>query len=144
VIAEVAERRGVAVAPAEEMLIDAEDLRTLPSSPFSRQLSQPGAEPALHGRAGDPFAFCQAAAADAIEVLLTNRTPERFTGTHARQNPGKTLPETAPAAQATPFSGFQFDHTMPHTPALVARPPYPQILHPKICASTMRTANLPR
>lgn len=130
VVSEIAEGSGVAVLPTEEVLVDAEDLRTLGTGPFSSQLSQPGAEPALNGGAGNSLPFRQAAAADAIEMLLANRAAERLTGAHPGQYARKTLPESALAGETPPLAGLQHDHTAPHSPAFMARPAKPQIFDP--------------
>ena len=143
VVLEIAERGGEAVLSGEEMLIDAEDPRALRSGPFARLLPQPGSEPALNGRAGNPLALRQSAAADAVQVFLTNRTAKWLTGAHPRQNARKALPEKAPAGYTTPFPGLQLDHAVPYAPAFVPRPANPQILHAEFRSPTVRTQNLP-
>src|SRR4051812_23169582 len=127
----------------KEMLVDAEDLRTFQRRAFTCHLSKPVAEPALDSGTGDMLPLRQPAAADPIEVFLANRPPERLGGAHARQNAGKTLPESALAGQTTPLPGFQFYDRMAHTPAFVPRPTNPQVFHSQIRSLTVRTKTPP-
>ena len=102
------------------------------------------AKPAFHRGACDPFPLPQAAAADAVEVLLANAAAERFGGPHARQDARKALPETAFAARAEPLPRLQFQLALPHAPAFVPRPANPPVLHSQFGAAAMRTQNRPR
>src|SRR4249920_317964 len=87
VIPEITKRRCVAMAPAEEVLIDAEHLRTHRTGSLCRHAAQIVPEPALYGGAGDPFPLRQTAAADAVKVLLADTAAKRLTGAQPRQNP---------------------------------------------------------
>ena len=103
VVLQVAEGGGITVPAREEVLVYAENPRTIAADALSRQQTEKPPEPALDGGAGDPFPSPQAAAADTVEVLLTDAPPETLTGPQARQNTGKTLPECTLAFQTTPL-----------------------------------------
>src|SRR5262249_7631168 len=94
-VAQVAERSGVAVAASEEMLIDAEHLRAWLGAALGGAQAEEILKPAFHCGAADPFPLPQPATADAVEMLPRYAAPERLAGTPARQNPWKSLPEGA-------------------------------------------------
>src|SRR4249919_1024624 len=107
------------MAPAEEVLIDAQHLRTRRTGSLCRHAAQIVPEPALYGGAGDPLPFRQSAAADAVKVFLADAAAKRLTGAQPRQNPRETLPEAASTGKTMPLPRLQFQNAVPDAPALM-------------------------
>jgi hypothetical protein len=66
----------------------------------------------LHGGRANPFSPPQAAAVDAIQVLLKNGLTKGFAGPLPGQNPGQALATLAAAFQTPPFMGFHYQNRM--------------------------------
>jgi hypothetical protein len=137
----IAEGGGVAVFACEEMLVDAEKARVLAADPFPGLQAQIPEKPALDGGAGNPFLPPQRAAADAVEVFLTDAAPEPLTGPQTRQNIGKPLPEIALTAQTAPLARFHLPLGLPLAPRLMPRPAHPPVLQPQLLLPALRTRN---
>src|SRR5436305_11083976 len=103
VVLQIAKRRGVPVTPGEEVLIDAQNLRTSAADPFPGQQLQIPLKPAFHRGARQTLALGQGRAADAVEMLLADAAPKRLCGSYTRLNPRKALPEAAATRPAQPL-----------------------------------------
>ena len=66
----------------------------------------------LHGGGANPFSPPQAAAVDAIQVLLKDGHAKRFAGPLAGQNAGQALATLTVALQTPPFVGFHYQNRM--------------------------------
>jgi hypothetical protein len=120
VVLEIAEGGGKALPTSEEVLVDAENLWTARRMPLFELALQTLAKVALHGGGADFLATSQAAAVDAVEMLLVDGLLVGFTGSLAWKNTGKTLTEVASAAAAVPFGNLQFQDAGALSPVLVA------------------------
>ncbi len=77
VVLQIAESRGIAVPAAEEVFVNAGNLRTQGAGAFAGELPRMSAEPALNSGARNLFPPRQAAAADAVKVPPANAAAER-------------------------------------------------------------------
>jgi hypothetical protein len=71
--------------------------------PLGKLALETAAEIAFHGSRADAFPAAQAAAIDAIQVLLIDGFLERLAGSLAAQDTRHSLAEVTPAAQALRF-----------------------------------------
>src|SRR3569833_482201 len=141
VIPQITEGGRVAEPPGEEMLVDAQNLRTDRAGSLRRQQPQIVAEPAFHRRAGDSLPLRQTAAADAVIVFLAHAAAKWLGGSHSRLDAGKALPEASLAALTTPFSRLQFHDRAARSPAFVPQPANSPVLHSQLSAVTVRAGN---
>ena len=107
VIAQIAQRGGVALPAGEEVFVNAQNTRTTGRVPLPELAAESVAEMALHRGCSDAFSAAQPAAVDAVQMLLEDHLAEGFAGSLARQDPRQRLAETAPALPALPLAGFQ-------------------------------------
>src|SRR6201994_4824643 len=97
VVLQIAEGGRITAATREKVLVYAQNLRTFAPNPLSGQKLQIPDKPALDGSARQSLPLAQAAATDAVQMLLVHSPPERLGGPHARLNTRKALPESAAA-----------------------------------------------
>ena len=101
-VLQVAEGGSKALAASEEVLVDAEDLGAARRMPFVELAFQALAKVALDSGRADFLPPSQAAAVDAVEVLLVDGLLVGFAGSLARQNAREALTEVAAAGAAVP------------------------------------------
>ncbi len=77
---------------------------------------------ALHGGAGDVFAFGYAPAVDAVPVVLKHLGPKRFGGPLSLKQAGKTLTELLVTAPAQPLVPAEVQPYLARRPAHVPHP----------------------
>ena len=70
VVPQVAQGGGIALSSGEEVLVDAQNLRAAGWLPLGELALEAAAEIALDGGGADAFSAPQAAAVDAVQVLL--------------------------------------------------------------------------
>jgi hypothetical protein len=100
VIAEIAQRGGIAFAAGEEVLVDTQHRGTARRMPLFELALESPPEVALHGRGAEVFPPAQAAAVDAVQVLLIDGLLKRLAGTLTAQNSGQRLAGLASTTQA--------------------------------------------
>ena len=71
-VPQVAQGGGIALSSGEEVLVDAQNLRAAGWLPLGELALEAAAEIALDGGGADTFSAAQAAAVDAIQVLLVD------------------------------------------------------------------------
>src|SRR5579885_1296098 len=98
-MAQIAEGRGVALAPGEEVFVDPQDRRAARRMPLLELAPESAPEVAFYGGRPDALPTPQAAAIDAIPVLLIDRLLKRLAGALIRQNPWERLAGRAPTFQ---------------------------------------------
>src|SRR5712692_7852302 len=99
---QIAEGGGIPLPAGEEMLVEAEDLRTAGGMPLPELTLESAAEVALDGGGADAFPPAQAAAVDAVQVLAEDHLLVGFAGPLAFQDARKPLSKVAAATQTTP------------------------------------------
>ena len=103
VVLQIAEGRRIPVPAREEVLINAQNLRTSAADALPGQQLQIPLKPTLNRGARQTLAFGQPTPADAIEMLLADTAPERFGRPQPRLKPRKAPPEAAAAGPALRF-----------------------------------------
>src|SRR5262249_31200211 len=119
-VLQIAEGRGKAFPASEEVLVDPQDLRTASRMPFFELALQSFAKVALHGGGADLFPPPQAAAVDAVEMLLVDRLLIRFAGSLTGKNSRQALAKVAATAPAAPFGNLQLQPQGAGSPVLMA------------------------
>jgi hypothetical protein len=141
--AQIAEGRGKALFTGKEVFVDAQDLRAAGAMPLGELALESLLRVALDGGGPDLFPPSQAAAVDAVEMLLEDRLLEGLTGTLVGENAGELLAEVAAAVQAMEFAALQQDDGMAESPVLVADLAYVPAFAAEVVALAMRTAEGP-
>ena len=119
-VLQITEGSGETLSASEEVLIDAENGWTTRRMPFFELAFETLAKVALHGGGADLFPAAQAAAVDAVEVLLIDRLLVGFAGPLAGKNAGESLTEVSPTVAAEPLRDLQFQDAGALSPILVA------------------------
>src|SRR5579884_1017123 len=86
----------------KEVLVNAQDPRTLPAGSFRHQARQKVLKVAFHGGCRDGLALTDPTAADAIPMIPEHLVTERLGSMLSGQQAGKTFPEAPPAIAALP------------------------------------------
>src|SRR5579885_1475041 len=102
-MAQIAEGRGVALAPGEEVFVDPQDRRAARRMPLLELAPESAPEVAFYGGRPEAIHTPQAAAIDAIPVLLIDRLLKRLAGTLIRQNPWQWAQNLGPVYRAQIF-----------------------------------------
>jgi hypothetical protein len=119
---QIAEGCGEAFAAGEEVLVDAQDLRTSRRMPFFELALEPFAKIAFDRGGADFLAPSEAAAVDTVEVLLVDGLLISFTASLAGKDASEALAEVAAAIAASPLGDLQFQDAGSLTPILVTDP----------------------
>ena len=125
------------------VLVDTEHLWALGAAALGRLALEEILKPALDSGAADPFPPAQTAAADPIPVSEKHTPPERLSGPLPWQDARKSLPETAPAVPAQPFTAFQLEHAMSQAPTLMPQPARPPALASQPASTAVRAQYRP-
>ena len=111
--------------------------------PLPELTLQAALEVAFHSSSPDVFPPAQAAAVDAIQVLLKHRFLEGFAGSLATQNTREELARLALAVQTLGFGNLDLQQTMPQAPILMPdRTPDPAFIA-QVAAAAMSTGSWP-
>jgi hypothetical protein len=104
---------GKALFPGKEVFVDAQDLGAARRMPLRKLAVESFLRIALDGGGADVPPPPQAAAIDAVEMLLEDRFLKGLTGALVREDAGKGLAEVAVTIQAVRLAALQKDHGMP-------------------------------
>jgi hypothetical protein len=120
VVLQVTQGGGVALASGEEVLVDAQKPWAARWMPLGELALEPAAEIALDSGGADAFPPAQAAAVDAIQMLLVDGLLERLAGTLAAQDAGQRLAGAPPAAETFRLGDLDLQQAMAQAPVFVA------------------------
>src|SRR5208283_6027032 len=111
--------------------------------PLGELALEPAPEVAFHGGRSDALPAAQAAAVDAVQVLLIDSFLERLAGPLAGQDAGQRLAGVTPAAEAFRFGDLDLQETMAEPPVLVADRPAHPALAAQSAGAAMRAGSRP-
>src|SRR5438067_1662750 len=103
-ILQIAEGGGVTLLPGEEVLVNAQDLRTKQRVILSHVLLNPAVEIPLNRRGPDALPPAQATPVYTVQVLLINHLLEAFACPLERLNARQRLAKRPAAVGATAFA----------------------------------------
>jgi hypothetical protein len=143
VVLQVAEGGGIALAPGEKVLVDAEDARATRRAQFGELALEGAPEVTLDGGGAERLAPAQPAAVDAVEVVAKDHLLEGFAGALPEENTREALAEVASASPATELGALQFQDAAAHPHVLVPHPAHIPAFVSQGGALTVRASDRP-
>ena len=120
VIFEITKGCCIALAAAEEVLVDAEEYGAVRRMPFGKLAREMAFKIPLDSCRADALAPSQTAAIDAVEVLCVDELLKRLSGSLPSQDANEALAEITSAVAAVPLVSFHNQAATPHGHVAVA------------------------